>query len=185
MLSRLQHYHPDRLGALAFLTLGYSVPGADLNRAFVDVTNKATLTAFGYPLLGYWYFNERDDAATIMDQHLDALYNIAYGTDAAWASHITVVGALERWLLDDGRIPFHNEYLTDVTLAQWRTIVQAQGGMDGANKWYRAMMRGYNTLDEECKYNILSQSPSFQGLSIPDFAVSVVVDQTLLLSSFV
>lgn len=95
------------------------------------------------------------------------------------------MGALERWLLDDGRIPFHNEYLTDVTLAQWRTIVRAQGGMDGANKWYRAVMRGYNTLDEECKYNLLSQSPFFQGLFRPDFAVSVVVDQTLLLSSFV
>jgi hypothetical protein len=70
MLSRLQHYHPDRLSALAFLTLGYSVPGTDLNRTFVDATNRATLTAFRYPLLGYWYFNERDNAATIMDQHV-------------------------------------------------------------------------------------------------------------------
>lgn len=70
MLSRLQHYHPDRLSALAFLTLGYSVPGADLNLAFVDATNQATLAGFGYPLLGYWYFNERDDSAAIMDQHV-------------------------------------------------------------------------------------------------------------------
>ncbi|KAL1793838.1 hypothetical protein ACET3X_007259 [Alternaria dauci] len=149
MLSRLQHYHPDRLSALVFLNLGYSAPGADLTRAFVDATNDATQAAFGYPLLGYWYFNERDDAAAIMDQHLDALYNIAYGADTVWVSNIAVVGALERWLLGDGRIPFENEHLTDVTLSQWRTIVKAQGGMDGANKWYRAMMRGYNTNDEE------------------------------------
>lgn len=70
MLSRLQNYHPNRLSALAFLTLGYSAPGADLNRAFVDATNAATLAAYGYPLLGYWYFNDRDDAAVIMDKHV-------------------------------------------------------------------------------------------------------------------
>lgn len=61
------------------------------------------------------------------------------------------MGALKRWLLADGRIPFQNEFLTDVTLAQWRTIVRAQGGMDGPLKWYRAMMRGYNTADENGK----------------------------------
>ncbi|KAH6628994.1 Alpha/Beta hydrolase protein [Boeremia exigua] len=149
LLSRLQHYYPDRISALAYLTLGYVAPGVDMNRAFVDATNEATVRAYGYPLLGFWYFNEREDAAITMDQHLDALYDIAYGADSTWVHHITVVGALERWLLDDGRIPLETEYLTDVTRAQWRTIVQAQGGMDGANKWYRAMMRGYNTVDEE------------------------------------
>ncbi|EPE31181.1 alpha/beta-Hydrolase [Glarea lozoyensis ATCC 20868] len=157
LLSRLQHYHPNRLSALVFLTLGYSVPGADLTRDFVDATNEATLAAFGYPLLGYWYFNERDDAAVVTDKHLDALYNIAYGTDITWAPNITEVGALERWLHADGRIPFQNEFLTDTTLAQWRTILQAQGGMDGPFKWYRAMMRGYNTADEQALK--LSTSP--------------------------
>ncbi|KAH8886021.1 hypothetical protein GQ53DRAFT_828392 [Thozetella sp. PMI_491] len=80
---------------------------------------------------------------------LDALYNIAYGTDITWDPNITAVGVLEHWLLVDGRTPFQNEYLTDVTLAQWRSIVQAQGGMDGPFNCNRAMMRGYNTADKE------------------------------------
>lgn len=80
---------------------------------------------------------------------LDAVYNIAYGTDSTFRPNISEPGALEQWLLADGRTPFQNEFLTEVTLAQWRTIALAQGGMSGSFKWYKAMMRGYNTADEE------------------------------------
>ncbi|KAJ4985016.1 epoxide hydrolase [Stagonosporopsis vannaccii] len=148
-LSRIENYHPDRLSALAFLTLGYSPPGADFTSAQIDATDEYARATFGYPLLQYWHFNARDDASTIADQHLDALYNIAYGTDITWARNISEVGALERWLLADGRTPFHNEFLTEVTLEQWRTITIAQGGTKGSFRWYQAMMRGYNTADEQ------------------------------------
>jgi hypothetical protein len=63
--------------------------------------------------------------------------------------NISEPGALEQWLLADGRISFYNEFLTEVTLDQRRTIILAQGGMEGSFKWYRAMMRGYNTADEQ------------------------------------
>ena len=63
--------------------------------------------------------------------------------------NISEPGALEQWLLADGRIFFYNEFLTEVTLDQWRTIMLAQGGMEGSFKWYRAMMCGYNTADEQ------------------------------------
>ncbi|KAJ4983433.1 hypothetical protein SVAN01_11085 [Stagonosporopsis vannaccii] len=149
LLSRLQNYHPDRLTALAFLTLGYSAPGADFSRAVVDATNEVTTAVYGYPFLGSWLFNDRDDSAAIMDQHLEALYYIAFGADKNSVLNFTEVGALERWLLADGRLDIQNEFFTDVTLAQWLTIARAQGGMNGLNKWYRAMMRGYNTADEE------------------------------------
>jgi hypothetical protein len=94
------------------------------------------------------------------------LYNIAYGTDINYVRNISDPGALEQWLLADGRIPFHNEFLTEVTLDQWRTIMLAQGGTEGSFKWYRAMMRGYNTADEQGEWiraflNLFSRSSVF------------------------
>ncbi|KAI5364469.1 hypothetical protein J4E82_011411 [Alternaria postmessia] len=148
-LSRIENYYPDRLSALAFLTLGYSPPGTDFTSATIDASDEASRALFGYPLLQYWHFNAEDRAPAIADQHLDALYNIAYGADVNYVRNISEPGALEQWLLADGRIFFYNEFLTEVTLDQWRTIMLAQGGMEGSFKWYRAMMRGYNTADEQ------------------------------------
>jgi len=113
------------------------------------------------------------------------LYNIAYGTDINYVRNISEPGALEQWLLADGRIPFHNEFLTEVTLDQWRTITLAQGGTEGSFKWYRAMMRGYNTADEQGQW-ICAFTPLFSCslvgptrlLSLSQFLLSLVVGFT-------
>jgi hypothetical protein len=69
-LSRIENYYPDRLSALAFLTLGYSPPGADFTSAAIDASDEASRALFGYPLLQYWHFNADDRAPAIADQHV-------------------------------------------------------------------------------------------------------------------
>jgi hypothetical protein len=69
-LSRIENYYPDRLSALAFLTLGYSPPGIDFTSATIDASDEASRALLGYPLLQYWHFNAEDRAPAIADQHV-------------------------------------------------------------------------------------------------------------------
>jgi len=52
------------------LDIGYNAPGIDVNQTFVEAYNNISQATFGYPILGYWYFFDEDDAHVLLDAHV-------------------------------------------------------------------------------------------------------------------
>ena len=44
---------------------------------------------------------------------------------------------------------YGNDYITNSTREQWKTITRAQGGVEAAQRWYKALLRGINSEDED------------------------------------
>lgn len=60
-------------------------------------------------------------------------------------------GRMQEWLAADKRAQWGNEYITNSTREQRKTIVQAQGGLEAHLKWYRSFVEGINSADEKGK----------------------------------
>ncbi|KAL3418737.1 epoxide hydrolase [Phlyctema vagabunda] len=149
LLSRFITYESDRLLAVAFLDIGYVPPGTVLDEMTVTALNNATLNSLGYTLYGYWVFHNEDDAASIIDTHLDSFFSLVYTYNMTyWKEFFTPLGEFKQWLLDDRRAPVGKFSTTQVS-EQWKSIMRAQGGLDGPLKWYKSSMRGINRADEE------------------------------------
>jgi soluble epoxide hydrolase/lipid-phosphate phosphatase len=74
ILSTLHYYNPDRLLALAYLTLGYTAPGANLRLAEIEALNNQTNSLFGYPVFGYFIYHTTEEAAAAYDDYVSQLY---------------------------------------------------------------------------------------------------------------
>lgn len=70
LLSRVITYLPEVLTAVAFLDIGYAPPPLAVDLAGVEAINNETQATLGYPIFGYWYFMNEDDAAPIQDAHV-------------------------------------------------------------------------------------------------------------------
>lgn len=44
---------------------------------------------------------------------------------------------------------YGNDYITNSTREQWKTITRAQGGIEAAQKWYKALLQGVNSKNED------------------------------------
>lgn len=58
------------------------------------------------------------------------------------------IGKFKQWLLEDKTAPIGN-FANRVSQEQWKSIMKAQGGLDGPLKWYKAFMRDVNKVDED------------------------------------
>ena len=66
VLSAFAVYYPSRFSKLAFPSAGYSRP-VWLD---IDAINAGGLKAYGYTTLGYWYFFNSYDTATVIGSHV-------------------------------------------------------------------------------------------------------------------
>ncbi|KAH6862970.1 Alpha/Beta hydrolase protein [Alternaria alternata] len=156
LLSRFHTYQSKYLSALAFLDIGYFAPGVDVNMTYVETYNNISQAEVGYPALGYWYYYDQPDGHVLMDEHLtiaklDSFYSLIYSsnTPTDWIEHIAKIGASQEWLAADRMAEYGNSYITNSTREQWKTITQAQGGVEAAQRWYKALLRGINSKDED------------------------------------
>ncbi|KAL1801721.1 hypothetical protein ACET3X_002063 [Alternaria dauci] len=158
LVSRFHTYQSKYISALAFMGIGYFAPGQDFNQTSVEVYNNITEAKLGYPLLGYWYYYNRPDRHVLMDTHLDSIYSLHFSHNMPndWIENVAKVDGLESWLAADRRAEYGNEWVTNTTRAQWQATTRAQGGVESAQKWYKAMMRGINSADEDVGRSTLS-----------------------------
>ncbi|RYN29000.1 hypothetical protein AA0114_g12405 [Alternaria tenuissima] len=148
ILSTLHYYNPDRLLALAYLTLGYTAPGANLRLAEIEALNNQTNSLFGYPVFGYFIYHTTREAVAAYDDHLDSAYSLWFTNNATYQKeHLAPLNELERWLSGDRRAPYGGVYITDVVKEQWKAIVRAQGGLAGGLRWYKSLLSGVNQDD--------------------------------------
>ncbi|THX79719.1 alpha/beta-hydrolase [Aureobasidium pullulans] len=151
LLSRFYTYQSQYLSALAVLDIGYNAPGTDLNQTYVEAYNNYSQATFGYPVLEYWYYFDEPDAHVLLDAHLDSLYSLMYSSDTpkVMVENFNTIGALQEWLAADRRAEFGNDFITNSTREQWKTITRAQGGLEAGLKWYKSYLRGIKSADED------------------------------------
>ena len=82
---------------------------------------------------------------------MDSFYSLIYSsnTPTDWIEHIAKIGASQEWLAADRMAEYGNDYITNSTREQWKTITRAQGGVEAAQRWYKALLRGINSEDED------------------------------------
>ena len=82
---------------------------------------------------------------------LDSFYSLIYSsnTPTDWIEHIAKIGASQEWLAADRMAEYGNSYITNSTREQWKSITRAQGGVEAAQRWYKALLRGINSEDED------------------------------------
>lgn len=82
---------------------------------------------------------------------LDSFYSLVYSsnTPTDWIEHIAKIGASQEWLAADRMAEYGNDYITNSARERWKTITQAQGGVQAAQRWYEALLRGINSEDED------------------------------------
>ena len=67
LLGRLANYHPDKLIALAFLSVPYIPPATPWD---IEALKPVTEQILGYEKLGYMRFFARDDSWEIIEKHV-------------------------------------------------------------------------------------------------------------------
>lgn len=84
---------------------------------------------------------------------LDSLYSLMYSSDTpkVMVENFNTIGTLQEWLAADRRAEFGNDFITNSTREQWKTITRAQGGLEAGLKWYKSYLRGINSADEDGK----------------------------------
>ncbi|KAF4470262.1 alpha beta-hydrolase [Fusarium albosuccineum] len=148
VLSRVITYLPERLTAVAFLTVGYSAPPLAFNEAGIDLINKATEEAVGYTTFGYWGFMSEDNAASIMDANLDSAFTLLYTDNSDYfQKYFAPIGEYKKWLLA-GRIAPWTKYLEEESKSIFKRIYNFHGGFDGPLKTYKSMIRDVNLAHE-------------------------------------
>ncbi|KAL1791757.1 hypothetical protein ACET3X_009508 [Alternaria dauci] len=184
ILTTLQVYSPDRLLALAYVTVGYTAPGGDFTLADVEALNNQTNALLGYPVFGYFIFHNTERAVPAFDDHLDSVFTLWFTNNATYhREHVAPLGALEQWLSEDRKAPYGGIWITDVVKEQWKTIVMAQGGFAGGLRWYKAIMGGVNQPDLPALQNVskIITAPTFVLTANldPVFPPSVTLNNTL------
>ncbi|KAL8949187.1 MAG: hypothetical protein Q9222_004682 [Ikaeria aurantiellina] len=147
LLSRLANYHPERISAYVFLSVGYKPPMGTFD---VDDINDATQKRFGYPMFKYWHFFDSPDAAEIMDGNPASSTSIIYPHDPeVYLSHLCPVGALRRFYQNGTTLP-RPVWITAEELSTHSEIFSpANGGYGGALNWYKSCMANVNAADED------------------------------------
>jgi soluble epoxide hydrolase/lipid-phosphate phosphatase len=64
-LSTVARMYPERFDRLVFLAVGYSPTQAPLTD--IDAINAQTTKLIGRPIFGYWHFNNKSEAAEILE----------------------------------------------------------------------------------------------------------------------
>ncbi|KAJ0133685.1 putative WD repeat-containing protein [Fusarium oxysporum f. sp. albedinis] len=89
LLSRFVINQPSRFTAVAFLGNGYFPPAARVDAAGVDFINEAALARFGYETVGFWSFNNEENAAKVFDQHLESFSTLSFTRNTSlWIDHL-------------------------------------------------------------------------------------------------
>jgi soluble epoxide hydrolase/lipid-phosphate phosphatase len=137
--QRLYLLNPSRCKGLIILSVAYMPPILmDLDfslQFFLHVTEKDS----GYPRYDYFEFFVEDDAAEVMEQHLESLYTLIHGDSATTIRDFYCnKGAFKQYLLEDRKEQVKEHARAPGEMDKFVHRFQ-QDGFKGPQCWYRAM----------------------------------------------
>ncbi|KZL63509.1 epoxide hydrolase [Colletotrichum tofieldiae] len=147
-LSRLCHLHPSRVAGLAFLDVGYSVPGAAFD---VEAVNRATAAATGAERFRYWDFFTDAAGVALMDREVEAVVSLMHASPGVMAANLGPRGRTREWVAAGRVAPAHSFGGGDAAASPYfldKVAAFRDGGWTGPTNWYRAL-RDNLSLDDE------------------------------------
>ena len=141
--ARFYNHAPDRTAGLILLNVAYQIPSKDKDFDLNAINTFAT-KAFGYPVFEYWNFLTAPDAASVLDQNLDRMFDCMHaGTFESKKSLYCVPDGMRQYLTDHSIERIETKpYSRDETFKQrWMSQFQ-EGGFAGAVCWYTSQTGG-------------------------------------------
>jgi pimeloyl-ACP methyl ester carboxylesterase len=148
--ARFYNHVPHRTAGLILLNVAYVVPSKDKDFD-LNAFNTSAAKAFGYPVFEYWNFLTASDAARIIDQNLDRMFDCAHaGTFELKKSLYCVPNAMRQYLTDDSIARIETKpYSRDEKLKQrWMSQFQ-KGGFGGPVCWYTSRTQGFQFASDK------------------------------------
>ncbi|KAJ7205340.1 alpha/beta-hydrolase [Mycena haematopus] len=133
LVSRLLHYIPERISAVAFITVGYRAAEAGVNR--ISQT-EAIKKMVGYDVFAYQRFFVQPDAATIIEKNIDSFISLTYPeTPEVWRTTMSVDGGARAWI-ESNTIRSFPSYVTPEDKETLRASLLSSG-LSGPLCWYK------------------------------------------------
>ncbi|KAF9635093.1 putative alpha beta hydrolase fold-1 protein [Lasiodiplodia theobromae] len=161
--QRLYLWHPELVVGLGMLSAPYMPPDAPFDLAGA---NAATEAATGWPRLAYWELFTAEDAAKVLDGHLESFWDACHGAGEHWVrGKFCMRGELRRFVEEGREAEEVLEYARPGNgwREEWLSAVREGGGMAGALGPYLAMAGNYQyEVEKELpRERIVVQVPSF------------------------
>ncbi|KAH7310772.1 Alpha/Beta hydrolase protein [Stachybotrys elegans] len=145
VLSRVLVYHQERFEGVVFLNVGYRAPGGFID---VDAINAAGLAQNGYMSFGYWYFLWRYDTPTIIRNHLDSFWHLAWPVNTSvWPVHMSQLGAARAWITADTITP-EPAYMDAWYKEEWKAWMSLPNATESTLQFYRGNLIGVDAEDD-------------------------------------
>ncbi|KAI0266440.1 Alpha/Beta hydrolase protein [Gloeopeniophorella convolvens] len=139
VVSRLANFYPERLLAYAFVSVGYSLPQQAPYSA--EALPALYRNAIGREAYGYWEFFSADDAAHLIEDHIDSFYSVFFpNPPTLWEENIAPTGEMRKWVESDRKSGLPN-YLTEQE-KQDHLKVLLEGGFTAPLNWYKVGVAG-------------------------------------------
>jgi soluble epoxide hydrolase/lipid-phosphate phosphatase len=181
MAQALYNWAPDRCIALAQLSVAYNPPdNAPVN---VHELNERYMKSTGHSPFHYWIFNDRQDAPSFYEDHLDTLFNLCqadpYKPVALFA---TSRPDGVRLVLESGNHPIHpsaTQQEREAFIQRWK-----RGGIEASLNWYRSILRGHQINQHNEDSALVSVPYLFIGftddVTCPPGAIKAAIKRNLV-----
>ncbi|KAJ6476889.1 alpha/beta-hydrolase, partial [Mycena sanguinolenta] len=144
LVSRMIHYIPQRISAVAFCDVGY-VPAEPGNNFLSQ--SEALKKMIGYDAFAYQRFFIQADAAAIIEKNINSFISLIYPEKPeAWKENMCIDGGARAWV-EGNTITASPSYLTPEDTETIRTSLLS-GGLTGPLCWYKGQLEQAN-IDED------------------------------------
>lgn len=160
LAQRIYNRIPERIAALIMLNVAYSPPAKAPFNLFA--TNAMTKQVFGYGCAEYFHFLTSPDAARLMENDLDRVWDIPHAKNFSDMRDIYGVPNGMRRYLQDATVPRIElkPYAKQGHLkGEWKDEIE-KGGLEAPLCWYTAMVQQVqyesdkSILEENARVNV-------------------------------
>ncbi|KAN0091297.1 Alpha/Beta hydrolase fold [Tylopilus felleus] len=165
--SILSVKHSDRFLGFVFTAVTYYPPSAFPP---LDLILEFQRQRYGHPIIGYWTFFGRADAAGLIEANIDSFLDVVYPADPEiWKTYMNLPGELEVFVSQQRRLQTA-PYVTSEHYERIKTCL-LKGGLNSPLNWYRSNLHGVNngikaTVSEE---DIKIRKPAFMAVAKYDY----------------
>ena len=159
LLSRFAAYHPERLVACVFLTVGPPRLGTPFN---VDAINAMAREKMGSEMLGYIPFISRNrDSQQIMEKNAASVMSLLFCANEKqdWSKHFRPAKAFETFVMGGQKVSIAPWYTLEMRKAHMDALGK-DGGYAGAKRWYVMWDQELFAPDEVGYEDVKIEAPS-------------------------
>ncbi|ESK89494.1 epoxide hydrolase [Moniliophthora roreri MCA 2997] len=168
--ARLVIYHPERVQALGFLTVGYLPPPPPGTKFDLNACNERTKKVFRHEVFGYWEFFSAPDAGEVTMANLETMLDMNFPADyEMWKTDVTPTGAY-RASLTSGKAYPRAEWMSPQDRARITEILR-KGGFEAPSCYYKVQTSGIQIEDDQQippEKGALPKIPIFFGDALKD-----------------